>query len=74
MRIGSSLIGSSEQSVYYLVNGPTTDFLTDYILGDVYFKVKYLEHNLVRTKNQLALARDVKLKMQKMQEILEKYI
>ena len=32
MRIGSSLIGSSEQSVYYLINGPTTDFLTDYIL------------------------------------------
>ena len=32
MRVGSSLIGSSEQSVYYLVNGPTTDFLADYIL------------------------------------------
>ena len=32
MRIGSSLIGSSENSVYYLINGPTTDFLADYIL------------------------------------------
>ena len=32
MRIGSSLIGSSENSVYYLTNGPTTYFLTDYIL------------------------------------------
>ena len=32
MRIGSSLIGSSENSVYYLANGPTTYFLTDYIL------------------------------------------
>ncbi len=32
MRVSSSMIGSSERSVYYLVNGPTTDFLTDYIL------------------------------------------
>lgn len=32
MRFSSSLIGSSERSVYYLLNGPTTDFLTDYIL------------------------------------------
>ena len=32
MRVSSSLIGSSERSVYYLLNGPTTDFLTDYIL------------------------------------------
>ena len=32
MRCTSSLLGSSEQSLYYLVNGPTTEFLTDYIL------------------------------------------
>ena len=32
MRIGSSLIGTSENSVQYLTNGPTTYFLTDYIL------------------------------------------
>ena len=32
MRINSSLLGGSERSVYYLVNGPTADFLTDYIL------------------------------------------
>ncbi len=32
MRVGSSMVGSSERSVYYLSNGPTTDFLTDYIL------------------------------------------
>lgn len=32
MRMGSSLIGSSENAVYYLVNGPTADFLTDYVL------------------------------------------
>ncbi len=32
MRINSSMVGSSEHSVEWFVNGPTTDFLTDYIL------------------------------------------
>ena len=32
IRIGSSLIGTSVNSVQYLTNGPTTCFLTDYIL------------------------------------------
>ncbi|MBO4340801.1 MAG: aminoglycoside phosphotransferase family protein [Bacteroidales bacterium] len=30
-------------------------FFTDYINGDTYYKIKYPEHNLVRTRNQLAL-------------------
>ena len=30
-------------------------FLTDWLAGDVYYKIKYPEHNLVRTRNQLAL-------------------
>lgn len=32
-------------------------FLTDYINGDTYYKIKYPEHNLVRTRNQLQLFR-----------------
>lgn len=32
MRLSSELIGSSETSIEWFVNGPTTDFLTDYIL------------------------------------------
>lgn len=32
MRTNSALLGSSEKSVEWFVNGPTTDFLTDYIL------------------------------------------
>jgi hypothetical protein len=31
-------------------------FLTDYLEGDHYFKINYPEHNLVRTRNQLAVA------------------
>lgn len=30
-------------------------FLTDYLNGDVYYKISYPEHNFVRTRNQLAL-------------------
>jgi N-acetylhexosamine 1-kinase len=33
----------------------TLRFLTDYLLGNPYYKVKYPEHNLVRTKTQVAL-------------------
>ena len=35
-------------------------FLTDYINGDTYYKTKYPTHNLDRTRNQLALYRDVR--------------
>ena len=30
-------------------------FFTDYINGDTYYKIKYTDHNLVRTRNQVAL-------------------
>ena len=35
-------------------------FLTDYINGDTYYKIKYPTHNLDRVRNQLALYRDVR--------------
>ncbi len=38
-------------------------FLTDYLDGDVYFKCKMPRHNLVRTKAQIALAKDIDSKM-----------
>ena len=34
-------------------------FLTDHLLGDKYFRVKYPEHNLVRARNQLALLKSM---------------
>ena len=40
-----------------------TRFLDDYIVGDKYFKIKNAEHNLVRTRCQIALAKDMLLKM-----------
>ena len=32
-------------------------FLTDYLQGDTYFAVAYPEHNLVRCRTQVTLAR-----------------
>ncbi|MBQ9518005.1 MAG: aminoglycoside phosphotransferase family protein [Eubacterium sp.] len=45
-------------------------FLTDYLTGDEYFKTAYPEHNLVRAKNQLALAKDMQSKMEEMDNII----
>ena len=36
-----------------------TRFLDDYILGSPYFKINYPEHNLVRARCQIALAKDM---------------
>ena len=49
-------------------------FLTDYLNGDVYFRVHHAEHNLDRARNQFALVRDMEKKMSLMREIVKKYI
>lgn len=45
-------------------------FLTDYINGDTYYKIAYPEHNLVRTRNQMALFRSVLSHMDQMKAIV----
>ncbi len=45
-------------------------FLTDYLDGDKYFRVDCPEHNLVRARNQLKLARSIREKL----PVMEKYI
>lgn len=45
-------------------------FLTDYLNGDVYFHVKYPEHNLVRCRTQIALAEDMERKWDEMNAIV----
>lgn len=49
-------------------------FLTDYINGDVYFKVKRQGHNLDRANNQIALAKDILLKFDQLEQIINEYI
>ena len=43
-------------------------FLDDYLVGDTYFKCLYEGHNLVRTRCQLVLAKDILAHMDEMNE------
>ncbi|MDE5688946.1 MAG: aminoglycoside phosphotransferase family protein [Paramuribaculum sp.] len=45
-------------------------FLTDYINGDTYYKIKYPEHNLVRTRNQFKLLQSVEGHTPEMREFI----
>mgnify|MGYP003485953291 FL=1 len=47
-------------------------FLTDYLDGDVYFKTKYPEHNLVRARNQFRLVEEIEKHLPEMNAIVEK--
>ena len=48
-----------------------TRFLDDYINGDKYFKVKKPRHNIIRTRCQIALAKDMLEKMDAMNAIVQ---
>lgn len=48
-------------------------FLTDYLQGDTYFKIKYPTHNLDRTRTQLKLVYDMESKWDTMNQIVSKY-
>ena len=49
-------------------------FLTDYIDGDVYFRVNSPEHNLVRARAQMALLRDIERREKDLQAMTERCI
>ena len=57
-------------SCFVLTVELSTRFLADYIDGDLYFKVLSPDHNLVRTRCQIALARDMLEKMPRMEQII----
>lgn len=48
-------------------------FLTDYLRGDVYYKIAYPEQNLLRTRNQLALFEALKEHENTLDKIVMKY-
>lgn len=45
-------------------------FLTDYLQGDVYFKVKQPDHNLVRCRTQIALVESIEAQEAAMQAVV----
>ncbi|MBQ4553082.1 MAG: aminoglycoside phosphotransferase family protein [Clostridia bacterium] len=49
-------------------------FLTDYLDGDLYFKINSPQHNLVRTRAQIALLKDIERKETQLQEMVDQLI
>ena len=45
-------------------------FLTDYLNGDTYYKIRYPKHNLIRTRNQLCYFRQVQTHRQQMADFI----
>ncbi len=59
--------------VYIMTLELASRFLEDYLNGDVYFKTKFSEHNLVRARCQIALCKDIWEKIDEINEIIVKY-
>ena len=61
-------------SCFVLTAELATRFLADYLDGDLYFKTAYPQHNLVRSRCQIALAKDMLKKMPQMEEMVHKCV
>ena len=46
--------------------------LTDYLCGDIYFPIKYLEHNYIRSKTRIKLVQEIENQWDKWSSILER--
>ena len=55
---------------YVMTLEVATRFLKDYLEGDLYFKVAYPEHNLIRARTQMKLVADMEKKMDEMERIV----
>ena len=49
-------------------------FLTDYLEGDHYYKIRYPEHNLDRCRTQLQMVKDLEGKWELLQKEVERYL
>lgn len=61
------------QGAYVITLELASRFLLDYLNGDVYFKITRPDHNLIRARNQLRLARDIEAKLPEMERIIRRY-
>jgi len=49
-------------------------FLTDYIAGDVYYKIAKPDHNLIRARNQICLLESMEENFNKMQDVIREIV
>ena len=61
-------------SCFVLTTELAVRFLDDYLRGDPYFKINYPQHNLVRTRCQIALAQDMLRKLPQMEAIVRECV
>ena len=57
-------------SVYLMTIEVAIRFLTDYLMGDVYFRTKYENHNLIRAKAQIQYVKEIEKNMAEMEKII----
>lgn len=76
-KVGDSLCGAEKDTLALGAITMTIEcglrFLTDYLDGDLYFKTDFKEHNLIRARCQLALAKDMIGRYDEMKAIIGKY-
>jgi len=70
--LAKSEIDTLALSCFVLTAELATRFLADYIDGDLYFKVRSPEHNLVRAHAQMKLLTDVEEKFDLLNEMVQK--
>ncbi|WP_161488090.1 aminoglycoside phosphotransferase family protein [Sedimentisphaera cyanobacteriorum] len=78
MQAGGDVLVSSEiehinQAVRLLSLMIGTRFLTDYINGDVYFKIRWEDHNFTRALNNLHLYASIKRQSDHIDNLIRKY-
>ena len=60
------------QSVYIMTYELALRFLSDYLSGDIYFKIKSEKHNLDRARCQIALCKDIQNKFNEIDAIIKR--
>lgn len=67
-------IGNLVKATFSITIELASRFLDDYITGDKYFRCAYPKHNLVRTRCQLQLAKDIERKWDELEWIVRDVI
>ncbi|GEP96483.1 phosphotransferase enzyme family protein [Chitinophaga cymbidii] len=73
--VGSTLTDTERKHLFYagqfMIYMQGIRFLTDYLNGDVYYPIKYPEHNYNRAKNQLTLLERLMEKEPQLQQVID---
>ena len=61
-------------SAKYITYEQVLRFLMDYIAGDTYYKIKYPDHNLIRTRAQYKLLQSMETQFEDMQKTVKSFL